>query len=125
MTRLMPDFRCGGTAPCRSTFDPSPAPHPFAPPRMKGGANFAPGCASCAGTCATPAAIRASCCGWRAARSSLARDGALGGVLERHVVEEGQYADYAAWCARYEPAADADFSGAHRRAAAAAADSRF
>ncbi|MCC6193140.1 MAG: glycosyltransferase [Burkholderiales bacterium] len=41
---------------------------------------------------------------------ALARDGALGGTLERHLVEEGQYADYAAWCARHEPAADTDFS---------------
>lgn len=48
---------------------------------------------------------------WVAQRAlALARDGALGGTLERHVVEESQYADYAAWCARYEPAADADYS---------------
>ena len=49
---------------------------------------------------------------WVARRAlNLARDGALGGVLERHAIEEGQYADYAAWCARHEPAADAAFSG--------------
>ena len=40
----------------------------------------------------------------------LARDGAIGGVLERHVVEEGQYADYDEWCARFEPSARSDFA---------------
>lgn len=48
---------------------------------------------------------------WVARRAlNLARDGAIGGVLERHLVEQGQYADYATWCARYEPAAGSDFS---------------
>ncbi len=46
---------------------------------------------------------------WVARRAvNLAREGAIGGVLERHVAEAANYADYAAWCARYEPAADAD-----------------
>jgi glycosyltransferase involved in cell wall biosynthesis len=46
---------------------------------------------------------------WVARRAvNLAREGAIGGVLERHVTEAANYADYAAWCARYEPAADAD-----------------
>ena len=36
---------------------------------------------------------------------SLAREGAIGGVLERHVAEDGHYADYVQWCATYEPAA--------------------
>ena len=49
---------------------------------------------------------------WVARRAlNLAREGAIGGVLERHAIEERQYADYAAWCARYEPAAGTDFSG--------------
>ncbi|MFO1322758.1 MAG: glycosyltransferase family 2 protein [Burkholderiales bacterium] len=48
---------------------------------------------------------------WVARRAvNLAREGALSGVLERHVAEDAQYADYAGWCARYEPAADADFA---------------
>ena len=48
---------------------------------------------------------------WVARRALiLAREGAIGGVLERHAVEEGHYADYAAWCARYEPATNTDFS---------------
>ncbi len=34
---------------------------------------------------------------------SLAREGAIGGVLERHVAEDGHYADYVQWCATYEP----------------------
>ncbi len=34
---------------------------------------------------------------------SLAREGAIGGVLERHVAEEGHYAAYAQWCAAHEP----------------------
>ena len=37
---------------------------------------------------------------------SLAREGAIGGVLERHVAEEGHYADYAQWCAAHEPGPD-------------------
>lgn len=46
---------------------------------------------------------------WVARRAlDLAREGALAGVLERHVVQDAQYADYAQWLARYEPAADAD-----------------
>lgn len=40
----------------------------------------------------------------------LARDGAIGGVLERHVVQDSLYADYAAWCARHEPPANADYA---------------
>src|SRR5438093_7549725 len=40
---------------------------------------------------------------------NLAREGAIAGVLERHVVQDALYADYEAWCARYEPAADTDF----------------
>lgn len=41
---------------------------------------------------------------WIARRGvALAREGALGGVLERHRVEALQYADYAQWCARYAP----------------------
>ena len=48
---------------------------------------------------------------WVARRAvSLAREGAIGGVLDRHVTEDTQDADYAAWRARYEPPADADFS---------------
>lgn len=48
---------------------------------------------------------------WVAQRSlRLAREGTLRGTLERHVAEEGQYADYARWCARYEPAGDAQFA---------------
>ena len=48
---------------------------------------------------------------WVARRAvNLAREGAIGGVLDRHVTEDAQNADYAAWCARYEPPADADFS---------------
>ncbi|MCC6196239.1 MAG: glycosyltransferase [Burkholderiales bacterium] len=48
---------------------------------------------------------------WVARRAvNLAREGALPGVLERHVVQDAQYADYAAWCARYEPPAGADHS---------------
>lgn len=48
---------------------------------------------------------------WVARRAvNLAREGAIGGVLDRHVTEDAQYADYATWCARYEPPADADFS---------------
>lgn len=47
---------------------------------------------------------------WVARRAvSLARDGALRGVLERHVAEDANYADYAAWCARFEPPAGTDF----------------
>lgn len=47
---------------------------------------------------------------WVARRAvSLARNGALPGVLERHAAEDASYADYAAWCARYEPSANADF----------------
>jgi len=39
---------------------------------------------------------------WIARRAvTLAREGALTGVLERHRVEEEQYADYPAWCARF------------------------
>ncbi|MET0210842.1 MAG: hypothetical protein ABW220_17495, partial [Burkholderiaceae bacterium] len=39
---------------------------------------------------------------WIARRGfSLAREGALGGVLERHRVEAEQYADYPQWCARF------------------------
>jgi len=41
---------------------------------------------------------------------SLAREGAIGGVLERHVAEDGHYADYAQWCTDYEPTA-AGFAG--------------
>ncbi|MEP7328317.1 MAG: glycosyltransferase [Betaproteobacteria bacterium] len=37
---------------------------------------------------------------------SLAREGAIGGVLERHVADAGNYADYAQWCVDYEPPAD-------------------
>ncbi len=37
---------------------------------------------------------------------SLAREGAIGGVLERHVAEDGHYADYAQWCAMHEPSPD-------------------
>ncbi len=40
---------------------------------------------------------------------SLAREGAIGGVLDRHVAEEGHYADYAQWCDKHEPKA-ADFA---------------
>ena len=40
----------------------------------------------------------------------LARDGAIAGVLERHVVQDALYADYAEWRARYEPAPDADYA---------------
>ena len=41
---------------------------------------------------------------WVARRAfSLVRDGSVGGVLERHVAEDGYYADYAQWCAEYEP----------------------
>jgi GT2 family glycosyltransferase len=40
----------------------------------------------------------------------LARDGAIAGVLERHVVQDALYADYATWCARYEPSTDSDFA---------------
>jgi GT2 family glycosyltransferase len=48
---------------------------------------------------------------WVARRAvNLAREGALGGVLDRHVAEDAHYADYAAWTARYEPPADADYS---------------
>ncbi len=48
---------------------------------------------------------------WVARRAvNLVREGAIGGVLERHAADEGLYADYAAWCARHEPAADTDFS---------------
>ncbi len=48
---------------------------------------------------------------WVARRAvSLAREGAIGGVLDRHVTEDTQDADYAAWRARYEPPSDADFS---------------
>ncbi len=47
---------------------------------------------------------------WVARRAvNLARDGALAGVLERHVAEDANYADYAAWCARFEPPAGTDF----------------
>jgi glycosyltransferase involved in cell wall biosynthesis len=43
---------------------------------------------------------------WVARRAvNLAREGALSGVLERHVVQAAEYADYAPWCARFEPAA--------------------
>ena len=46
---------------------------------------------------------------WIARRGlALAREGALGGVLERHRVEAEQYADYPAWCARYSPDAAPD-----------------
>ena len=41
---------------------------------------------------------------------NLAREGAIAGVLERHLVEQVQYTNYAAWCARYEPPEGADFS---------------
>ena len=34
---------------------------------------------------------------------SLAREGAIGGVLDRHVAEDGHYADYAQWCDAHEP----------------------
>ncbi|MEO8752292.1 MAG: glycosyltransferase [Casimicrobiaceae bacterium] len=48
---------------------------------------------------------------WVARRAVvMAREGTLAGVLERHVAEDGQYADYAAWCERHEPRAGADFS---------------
>lgn len=40
---------------------------------------------------------------------SLAREGAIGGVLDRHVAEEGHYADYAQWCGEHEPK-PADFA---------------
>jgi hypothetical protein len=47
---------------------------------------------------------------WIARRTlAIAREGALGGVLERHVAEDADYAGYADWCARYEPAPDARF----------------
>ena len=47
---------------------------------------------------------------WVARRAlRLAREGEVAGVLERHVAEEGYYADYAQWCSRYEPAPDTDF----------------
>ena len=59
---------------------------------------------------------------WVARRAVvMAREGTLSGVLERHVVEDGQYADYAAWCERFEPRADCRFLRAPRRAAAHAA----
>lgn len=49
---------------------------------------------------------------WVARRAvDLARQGSLAGVLERHLVQDTQYADYAQWLARYEPAADADHAG--------------
>lgn len=48
---------------------------------------------------------------WVARRAvNLAREGALGGVLERHVAEEGFYADYAGWCERFEPHGDGDLT---------------
>jgi len=48
---------------------------------------------------------------WVARRAvNLAREGAIGGVLERHATEDGHYADYTAWCTQYEPAADAGFA---------------
>ena len=48
---------------------------------------------------------------WVARRAvSVAREGAIAGVLERHLVEQTQYTNYAAWCARYEPAEATDFS---------------
>jgi len=54
---------------------------------------------------------------WIARRGlSLAREGALTGVLERHRVEAEQYADYAQWCARYSP--DGDVRDAASRLAA-------
>jgi glycosyltransferase involved in cell wall biosynthesis len=40
---------------------------------------------------------------------NLARDGAIAGVLERHVVQDALYADYAQWCARHEPGAGHDY----------------
>lgn len=41
---------------------------------------------------------------WVARRAvHLARDGSIAGVLERHVTEDVDYADYAEWCAQYEP----------------------
>lgn len=41
---------------------------------------------------------------WIARRGfALAREGALGGVLERHRVEAEQYADYPRWCERFAP----------------------
>jgi O-antigen biosynthesis protein len=48
---------------------------------------------------------------WVARRAvSLAREGALPGVLERHLVEARHYANYDAWCLCYEPPADFDFA---------------
>ena len=48
---------------------------------------------------------------WVARRAvALAREGAIAGVLERHAADDAHYANYAAWCARYEPAAGADFA---------------
>ncbi|MFO1413398.1 MAG: glycosyltransferase family 2 protein [Burkholderiales bacterium] len=38
---------------------------------------------------------------------AMARDGSLGGVLERHAADGALMADYSAWCARYEEAAAA------------------
>jgi len=61
---------------------------------------------------------------WWVARRAvrLARTGAIAGVLERHAADSVNYADYAQWCARYEPAADADFAP---RLAALAVRPRF
>ncbi|HVO87378.1 MAG TPA: glycosyltransferase, partial [Casimicrobiaceae bacterium] len=48
---------------------------------------------------------------WVARRAvSLAREGALPGVLERHLVEAREYANYDAWCLCYEPDAAFDFA---------------
>lgn len=48
---------------------------------------------------------------WVARRAvNLAREGAIGGVLERHAAEEVQYADYPEWCTRFETAEGAELS---------------